>query len=184
MKNNANIHQTTLVAFCLFFFSFGSLSAQRWVPSESSKGLLPPAYSITCVRVVDSLTIWALASHDGYPRVDTFDLRVLKTTNGGQTWEVSKYPSNLGHYGYVIDALDGTTALISAVTWNLGDGLQIAKTTDGGRTWTTTLPSFLPAYVHFFDRDNVAAVVPPGLANSTNGGTTWVKDTKIGRAHV
>ena len=179
MKNNTNIHQATLVAFCLFFFSFGLLSAQRWVPSETSKGLLPPAYSITCVRVVDSLTIWALASHDGFPRVDTFDLRILKTTNGGQTWEVMKYPSNLGHYGYVIDALDGTTALISAVTWDLGNGLQIAKTTDGGRTWTTTLPIFLPAYVHFFDRNNVAAVVPPQLANSTDGGTTWVENTTM-----
>ena len=159
------------------FFTLGSLSAQRWVANPASKGLLAPQYFVIAIKVVDAQTIWAIASRSRLT-TDTFKVKILKTTNGGQTWQVKDFPDNLGRYGYDIQAVDSSNAWISAVSWGVPNGFGVAKTTDGGQTWQRTLTQ-IPSYTRFFDKNNGISVAPPYLSSTTDGGNTWANSTVL-----
>ena len=168
------------ISLCIgfLFFTLGVLSAQRWVASPASKGLLPPEYYVVSIKVVDSLTIWALANHD-YVATSSFNMRIIKTTNGGQTWWTSDVPVNLGVDGYDIEAVDSSTAWISGISSRVGSAVgvpNISKTTDGGRTWRKVATA-RANHLRFFDRNNGVAIAPPNLNYTSDGGETWTNRT-------
>jgi photosystem II stability/assembly factor-like uncharacterized protein len=62
---------------------------------------------------------------------------VLRTTNGGDAWQVIAIP-NAGQLDFRdIDAIDGRTAYVLSI--GNGNASRIYKTTDAGRTWTLQL---------------------------------------------
>ena len=169
--------KTLPITLCIgfLFFTLCSLPAQRWVANPASKNLSLTGYAVNCVKVVDAQTIWAVASR-GRLITDTFKVKILKTTDGGQTWQVKDFPDNLGRAGYDIQAVDSSNAWISAVTWGLPNGFGVSKTTDGGQTWLKTLTQ-IPSFTRFFDKNNGVALAPPYLSSTTNGGNTWANST-------
>jgi photosystem II stability/assembly factor-like uncharacterized protein/ribosomal protein L30/L7E len=99
---------------------------------------------------------------------------VLRTTNGGQTWQ----QSNVGDILAVlhgIDMADGFTG------WTVGEsnnGGRVYKTTDGGATWRAQNPNSNRVFsVDALDTQTVMIVGGGTQATvamrSTDGGTTW-----------
>ena len=88
--------------------------AGGWVDKTPS-GTLPALHSCC---TVDEDTVWAAGGG-----------AVLRTTDGGESWEVSSPSAAGGKELFAISALSATTAFA------VGDSGVIIKTSDGGATW-------------------------------------------------
>lgn len=130
-----------------------------WAPANSGM------YSRS-ILVVDSQTLWALG----------VDGPVLKTTNGGATWNnVAGLGSASVRDLYFINPQTG---------WAVGPNGSIQKTADGGQTWTAQ-PSGTTDYltsVRFLDSSTgwVIGGSDSGgrtILKTTDGGVTWTPTT-------
>jgi hypothetical protein len=94
--------------------------------------------------------------------------RVLKTTNGGQNWQLK----TIGITNNLIDV-----KFINISTgWIVGDNGFICKTTDGGNTWSLQSSAVtLNLQSSFFANENTGWIASDGglILKTTNGGTTW-----------
>jgi photosystem II stability/assembly factor-like uncharacterized protein len=120
---------------------------------------------------------------------------IIKTTNGGSTWNKQASNDSVDFYsvyftnadtGYAVGHSGGWLALAiyeggSFRGW-VGVGGQIFKTTNGGNTWVSqSVPSgtSLLTSVYFTDSNTGYAVGYYGIVLKTiNGGNTWVSQTK------
>jgi photosystem II stability/assembly factor-like uncharacterized protein len=148
-----------------------SLTARAWALNQVSV-----SFDLRGVRVIDDTTAIAAgfigntASHSGV---------ILKTTDGGQTWDVRQY----------IDfaELGGVDFVDSEYGWAVGrvrDSGLLLRSTDGGDTWDRTVVGFGTPdtivfwRVRFADRANGWIVGTKGLLiRSTDSGKTWTKQT-------
>lgn len=96
---------------------------------------------------------------------------LIKTTNGGDTWE--QMPYNFKHLVY-------SFATPSTNVWYIGRGRNaIFKTTDAGATFVEQPTPVTSATAHFYDigftdENNGYAFTSNGaIIKTTNGGTTW-----------
>jgi photosystem II stability/assembly factor-like uncharacterized protein len=95
---------------------------------------------------------------------------ILRTTDGGQSWDATSFPS-----GWWMTSL----AIASdSVVYAGGQDGSILKTTDGGTTWNyfSTLPGFLNDYfeLYFFSADTGLAVDYMGhIFRTSDGAVTW-----------
>lgn len=111
-------------------------------------------------------SVFFIDSNIGYVGGDNI---VLKTINGGYTWEQA-----LDVYGTVYDVF----FVNYSIGWAIGGGQGglIFKTTDGANTWTQQVSgtnSWLKA-VWFVDSNNGWSVGDNGIfLKTTNGGDTW-----------
>ncbi|HLT24843.1 MAG TPA: YCF48-related protein, partial [Ignavibacteria bacterium] len=95
------------------------------------------------------------------------DEMVLKTTNGGQTWESIPVPG----YHEVVSFVDEDYG------WMCGLSGSILKTTNGGLNWTpqNSGSTFHFNDIQFYDRNiGFAAGFGNTLIKTTNGGDSWV----------
>ena len=76
------------------------------------------------LSVVSSSVVWASGSLG----------TVLRTTNGGATWQSVGPPGTSNLQFRDIEAFDANTALILSI--GTGTDSRIYRTTDGGQTWT------------------------------------------------
>lgn len=107
---------------------------------------------------------------------------VLRTTNGGDAWEVIAVPGAEGLDFRDIDALGDKTAYILSI--GNGEASRIYKTTDGGKTWSLQLANkdpkvFLDA-MDFWSEDRGIAFSDAVdgkfvIFSTTNGGRTWTR---------
>ncbi|MEO5897994.1 MAG: hypothetical protein ABIS06_20090 [Vicinamibacterales bacterium] len=107
---------------------------------------------------------------------------VLRTTNGGDAWEVIAVPGAEGLDFRDIDALGDRTAYILSI--GNGEASRIYKTTDGGKTWSLQLANkdpkvFLDA-MDFWSEDRGIAFSDAVdgrfvIFSTTNGGRTWTR---------
>jgi len=105
---------------------------------------------------------------------------VLRTTNGGDAWEVIAVPGAEAMDFRDIDALSDKTAYILSI--GNGEASRIYKTTDGGKTWSLQLANkdpkvFLDA-MDFWSEDRGIAFSDAvdgkfAIFSTTNGGRTW-----------
>jgi photosystem II stability/assembly factor-like uncharacterized protein len=123
--------------------------------------------TILCVDIVDTSFAWA-GGTDG---------KVLRTTNGGNTWTVVS--SALGGDVNSISAINDQRAIVAV---NTPEGSKIRRTLTNGIVWgtvyeDTTNGSFINSVI-MFDDDNGYAIGDPvngqwKLLRTTNGGTNW-----------
>jgi photosystem II stability/assembly factor-like uncharacterized protein len=120
------------------------------------------------------MKILFIDNQNGYI-VCLFD-KILKTTNGGLTWEISSPNKNVGYYS--LSSSEG-------VTYISGQG-KILKTFNGGSNWTELLNSPSDIYdIHFTDK-NIGYAFGRGnysggdfgrsygsMYCTNNGGDTW-----------
>ncbi len=139
--------------------------SKRYYPEEN--------YFINCILFTDSLKGWM--GGKPYPMV--------KTTNGGNTWQHAVIDSSVfaffpvkdikfynSQYGYA----SGGVLEYGGVIWN---------TTNGGDLWNAIDPSFAPAdpfwQIHLFDSLNVIGVggdfefFGVGMIRTSDGGLHW-----------
>lgn len=115
-------------------------------------------------------SIWIIGSYDG----PTEYLLILKTSDGGNTWQFEQFPQVLAGYLHIFDAQNFVL---------YGEGGLLRRTTDGGTTWISAgLPSdYQTELVRFIDQNIGYALVTdfwPSptdgyLYRTTDGGFTW-----------
>jgi len=123
--------------------------------------------TILCVDIVDTLLAWA----------GTEGGKVLKTTDGGVTWNVAS--SSLGGDVYSIAAIDNQKAIVIV---NLPGVTRIRRTVSFGVSWGTvyedTSPGAFLNAIHMFDEDNGFVVGDPVnsewiLLQTSDAGANW-----------
>lgn len=128
--------------------------------------------SLRGLSVVNQNIIWASGSGG----------TVLKTTNGGISWQQIAVPNFEKRDFRDIEAFDSNTAIIMAIA----EPAQILKTIDGGQNWTivftdSTKEMFLDA-MFFKDEKNGIVVGDPinnkaFIATTSNAGNSWIKQS-------
>lgn len=130
----------------------------------------PTTQLIQAVHAVDSQVVWA-SGHGG---------AVLRTVNGGETWELKPTPAGDSIQFRDVHALDADTAWIMSA--GTGKASRIYRTNNGGASWT--LQFINPDSSAFYDcmtfLDRKTGVVFSDASNgrtmilrTDNGGDTW-----------
>ncbi|MEM1095346.1 MAG: YCF48-related protein [Bacteroidota bacterium] len=109
---------------------------------------------------------------------------VLRTTNGGETWERVFTSSDVGEWAWKISFPAPDTGYVSV---EQGDDLarrrigKVLKTTDGGQSWTEqAVPGALPLQGIGFIDANTGWVSGRGTDHvTTDGGETWMRGTAL-----
>jgi Secretion system C-terminal sorting domain len=161
----------------LFFMSvMTTLIAQTsnlWTPQ--GVGVLPKDFDILAMSVVNKDVVWAIAdSTYSNPLPSNFVPRLLRTVNGGTTWQVLPIPDATARLALDIQAIDATTAWITVQKVGTALGHNVYKTTDGGVTWTSKFNTYAASlFVRFSDAQNGFIWNRQAFAKTTNGGEAW-----------
>lgn len=156
--------------------ALSTLSAQKWTPV--SVGLLPANFDFWSISVVSADVMWAVGDSfynlDVAPPTKTRPI-VLRTVDGGNTWDYRTVNQAVGRFAFDIVGLDANTAIFTTNKFINADTRPVFKTTDGGLTWKTiTPPNFAGGvFIHFFDAKNGLVVNRTLMATTANGGDTW-----------
>lgn len=108
----------------------------------------------------------------------TRDTSLLKTIDGGVTWNSVKTSNN----NYCpISFPDQNVGFVA----NYSD---VFKTSDGGSSWQTN-PRFITELtgiedIHFFDSLNGYCIAGTKLYKTTNGGNSWTKEVRLGGKYL
>ncbi|HRI59857.1 MAG TPA: hypothetical protein PK228_09040, partial [Saprospiraceae bacterium] len=162
--------------------------SQVWSPK--AVGLLPANFNVADICIVNEQVIWAVAFDYHLlpgPIPASFVPKLLKSTDGGETWEVKDIEEAMGRTSWDIHAFDENTACIT--TNNLSGaagGKGIFRTTNGGETWTEAFSHVAGAHsLHFFDAQEGVCWNwgwgSKAIARTTDGGATW---TSVPAANV
>jgi photosystem II stability/assembly factor-like uncharacterized protein len=151
----------------IFLLLCVSISSSQW---EKVKNIPPPYHNSYW------LEIYFLPNNPNYGWVCGYDGRVLRTTDGGKTWQGTTIRGayQLEHIHFA-DEKYGYTSGIGT------DGLgKIYKTTDGGMTWFNITPNRAEDLWGnwFVDRDygivvGGGCITPQRFFVTTNGGMSW-----------
>lgn len=165
-----------LPAFAFFLMLSGAMFGQVWEPK--AVGLLPANYNVADICIVNEQIIWATAIDwaVGQPVPATFVSKLLKSTDGGETWEVKDIEEAMGRFCWDIHAFDENTACITTTNRGSGSKRGIFRTTDGGATWTEVFNQHAGGvWLHFFDGQEGVCGSSTGIARTTDGGLNWVQ---------
>jgi photosystem II stability/assembly factor-like uncharacterized protein len=171
------VKQILTIAFFLSLISL-KMMAQQWVASPASANLLPDNYTVSSIKIVDKDIIWATATYTGSTLPPNQLIKVLRTTNGGQTWEVKNVTATTVSTGFNIQAFDAKTAWITTSDRSASK-VALFKTTDGGQTWVEKLNNKSAGlYLRFFDLNNGVCIGSSRqFAYTSNGGEDWTIDS-------
>jgi len=154
----------SITIYLLALFSFPILAQSNWFIQNSGVNR-----ELTGVSFIDENTGW----------ISGWTGTILKTTDGGQTWDkLQNVPPNNAYYSVSFtDAMNG---------WATGYAGKIIHTTDGGETWTAqTSPVNTDLYDVYFINSQKGWIAGgdegafPSYIDTrvifatTNGGATW-----------
>ncbi|MEJ5262673.1 MAG: hypothetical protein WHT45_08325, partial [Ignavibacterium sp.] len=158
---------TLFILFVLILFSTVDVFSQ-WVPQTSGTTV-----RLRQLKAVNDNVVWACGASGV----------VLRTIDGGTTWEV-KTPTNASVTNYSIDALDSLTAWVTGTVGGTAN-FYIWKTTDGGSTWVQQYnnPNGFSDGIRFFNANEGVCYADPDpwpstyweILVTTNGGNTWTR---------
>jgi photosystem II stability/assembly factor-like uncharacterized protein len=150
----------------LFLATISLFAAPQWL--QQASGVTARLRGVTAVS---DRVAWASGS----------DSTVLRTTDGGATWEKLTVTTDVLDFRD-IDAVDARTAYVLSI--GNGPASRIYKTTDAGATWTMQFKNddakaFYDA-MSFWDRNHGIAIGDSinghfCIMTTENGGQTWVR---------
>lgn len=154
-----------------------TVSAQVWQPKAA--GVLPANVNVFDVSTVGDQIIWAVCGdYDPNGPFPADVPIVLRSTDGGETWESKTVLGAKSRYSWDIHAFDANTACITSQDLGTGTGRGIFRTTDGGQNWTETLHHIAAGvWVHFFDGSEGVCINARNIGRTTDGGQTWTNGT-------
>lgn len=156
-----------IIVLLFLFFAFPSVLLTQW---EKVKNI-PPPYDNTYW-----LEMYFLPDKTNFGWVCGYDGRVLRTTDGGNSWQGISIRGayQLEHIHFVDEKIGFTSGI-----GNDGYGV-IYKTTDGGLTWFNITPNRAEdLWGHWFVDKDYGIVVGGGCISpqrffvTTNGGFSW-----------
>jgi photosystem II stability/assembly factor-like uncharacterized protein len=108
-------------------------------------------------------------------------LGIVRTTNGGQTWEAASSAPQMS--GTNEQFISGAIAVVADTVWGLTSAGRIARSPNRGTTWSSAginAGAITPVGLGFQNaRSGIVVFSPPGaastfrVANTADGGTTW-----------
>lgn len=167
--------------------AFEKSNEAEW--KKSADRIIASGHRIYSTKMVDSNIIWMVSTRDAFPPPADELPYVLKSLDGGKTWEQYSVPGTAGRYAYDIVPIDENVAYAiihddDPFDDNIGSFMY--KTADGGLNWQQidNFP-FIPLSGHFFnekegwlfvgDTTGFATSGLPWIAMSVteDGGETW-----------
>lgn len=154
---------------------------EQW--NLKAKGIIVESHRVYSVKMVDENIIWMVSTYDAFPPPENANPYIIKSLDGGTTWEQYKLPNTRGHYAFDIAPIDENTAYVVINDEDFRDDVYedfIYKTTDGGSSWeiVDSYPHS-PSFIHFFDQENgwvLGAENSNGfsvMSVTADGGATW-----------
>ncbi len=149
-----------------------------------AQGTIPIGHCILSLDAVDESTVWAVSADmytmwNGLPVPATHQPHVLRTTDGGQTWDVLQPDDLTGLVPFTLEAVSAQEVHITACpTLVTVTPTALFSTYDGGLTWTRRNQAQVGNsiglfFVHFNANDQFSYGWDNG-AYTTDGGATWV----------
>ncbi len=155
------------ISFCFILVSLLFAGTSGITPQENSAG---PRVRLRGVSAVSEKIAWASGSRG----------TVLRTIDGGSSWQKLTVPDSEKLDFRDIEAFDGNTAYILSI--GEGEASRIYKTVDGGQHWnqqfTNKNPKAFFDAIAFWDANNGIAMSDPVngkflIIKTTDGGQTW-----------
>ncbi len=166
------VPQFTFAALLLFAYPCPVFS--QWIVQHTGVPDASPNPQLS-LSVVNEQVCWGVKWSPAH---------VVRTTDGGTTWQTSIPDSSPVLRATCIKALNAAKAWVTLwdTTYNTSGGIY--RTTDGGQSWDRESayagPGGFPDVVHFFDDSAGVSVGDPHtptnnwqIYTSTNGGNTW-----------
>mgnify|MGYP006270885911 FL=1 len=127
----------------------------QWTPLGS--GVEAPNQGISCISAVDAEVVWAISAT--YPEIND---RLVRTTDGGQTWTAIPFNIDSNLYAISLHAMDGMNAWLATADEQTPIAGKLYRTTDGGQTWEEQPDAFTefnetPAGVYFWNENEGVA---------------------------
>jgi photosystem II stability/assembly factor-like uncharacterized protein len=135
--------------------------------------------SLIGIDVVSREAVWASGSFPGPDEPDGPGI-VVRTIDGGASWEDVTPPGGEHLAFHDIEAFDRSSAVVLAI--GPGKDSKIYRTANGGKTWALVFENDEPKAFYdgiaFFDRDNGIALSDPvggqfRILTTGDGGQTW-----------
>src|SRR5262245_43127567 len=158
----------------MFFFKPKLLLLTSLASFLTSGQCLPQSSGTTAVlrgvSAVDSQVAWASGNRG----------TLLKTTDGGTSWQAIKVPGAESLDFRDVEAFDANTAYLLSI--GEGEKSRIYKTTDGGQNWKPQFnnqnpKAFFDALAFWDARNGIALSDPVDgrflIIKTTDGGSTW-----------
>ncbi len=171
-----------LISTFIILLSPIDIKAQIW--ESQAFDALPENYGVFSISVVDENVVWAVAidqeNYIGVAPDSNHMIKVLKTIDGGNNWEVFEIKEAIGRVSLHIIAMDSNTAFITTNNFRSGNNNNngLFKTTDGGVSWTEIYADVAAGvWVHFFDDQEGIVINHFSMAKTTDGGETWTRST-------
>lgn len=111
---------------------------------------------------------------------------LLKTTDGGTTWDVSTSSELCSPAVFFVDSTTGYAATLGSAVGAQG----VRRTTDGGEQWSMadttvgTASSFAATALYFTSSSVGFASAEGAIAKTTNGGKSWVHSSYTPTSHI
>ena len=134
--------------FILFLSFIGPMTAQTpsnlWTPQGI--GLLPAGHDVLSIAVVNKDIAWAATNLSIIGPIPGNNVsKILKTTNGGTTWQTYNLSAATGRAGLEIYAIDSLVAWITTSSYGAGLPSDLYKTTalTAAKRWSALLTTLL-----------------------------------------
>ncbi|KAA3628497.1 MAG: hypothetical protein DWQ02_19180 [Bacteroidetes bacterium] len=170
-----NLKKCNMLLAVLFFAGTLALNAQ-WTPQKTA--LPQDIQGVYAFSAVDVNTVWAI------PYSYAACNKLVKTTDGGKTWNIVTVTGGEGLAFAGIHALDENNIWVAMWPSGLSTDSAIFYSSDGGETWVQQETAFCKtcgyiSFVYFFnEKDGVAVGDPNGgqfeIYYTQDGGEKWV----------
>lgn len=164
-----------IITIIIFVLAFGKMQAQtQWNIVPTPNDTISTHYSYL-LNVIDSLNVILT------PRYTFDSSNIIKTTDGGQTWNSYIIDSTMYTILHEVEFIDKKTGYIAGGT-DYGDWRILLKTENGGQTWkqinTDFFPTFFPTQISeiSFITDQIGFIARNGenkVYRTTNGGINF-----------
>ncbi|MEI6409986.1 MAG: T9SS type A sorting domain-containing protein [Bacteroidota bacterium] len=158
----------------LCLFGTHPLSAQ-WI--NQGAGLFQAESWVEVLQPINSNVVWAtIDNYEVFLGNDTSLLpRIIRSTDGGQTWQQDSIPGTEGCMALGMSALSKDTAWVTFYNGRNPAKSRLYQTIDSGNSWQ---PKFQPDTVaglgvHFFDAEHGLIFRGSKVRITNDGGATW-----------